>query len=188
MLESNIFWVHKFDFFRVTAYNEEGWAGNVTYMGQIWNAYKIFIGNPEWMRPLWDERTDKRIMLILIVKKQDMEPVDWLRIVARSFKKRQWTFGLRNTWAFPWTPEKLPASEKITLLHRGEETVVSAHWNCRHAGQWSSPDSLLVEKFWTWNMRTDKRTRRPHTAFISYTILRPNMWNFKFSRQLVWIW
>jgi hypothetical protein len=55
-------------------------------MGQIRNAYKILIGNPEWMRPFGDERTDERIMLIPIVKRQDMEPVDWLRIVARSFE------------------------------------------------------------------------------------------------------
>jgi hypothetical protein len=63
------------------------WAGNVTRVGEMRNAYKILIGNHEGKRPLGGSRHKREDNVRVNLREIDWEWVNWIHLAQ-----------VRNQW------------------------------------------------------------------------------------------
>jgi hypothetical protein len=56
------------------------WAGHLAYMGQMRNAYKIFVGEPEGKRPLGRPRCRWEDNIRMYLREMWWEVVDWINL------------------------------------------------------------------------------------------------------------
>jgi len=76
------------------------WAGYITHIGGIRNAYEILVGKPEGKKPLEDLGAEGRIILERISREIGWECMDWM-LLAQD--RDQW-WSLVNMHMNHWVP------------------------------------------------------------------------------------
>jgi hypothetical protein len=81
---------------RVITLSRMRWAGHVTLMGEVRNAYNIVVGKPEWKRPCVSPRRRWEDNIKMCLRKIRWKVVDWTHLAQNRDQWRDVVNVVRN--------------------------------------------------------------------------------------------